>query len=377
MYSIIIDIKDDRIVNQREIDRINQTVNELDSIMGTLYRKLAGARLTEETLAAAVSDYLPDMSSEQLMEDCSSLRTGIQKGNVSFESFMSMPDEELDTFLPNQLKKELETMSEEQGHQYLLLLCQLLYEKAGHDVSSEEAVYIANISNEQLLRKVSCLMQKEQAEISTETAEFLHDGLKRIQMASTHPEKEMYTEDENTWIASAAVYIMERKNTAEKIPAEYIGEQMGFTKCWLSKFKESMLTKIIPAAVSVLAVVGVAALLFYCFKLLIANSLFMTVVSYLKKNGSLYLCQIGAVCLAAQLLQFVAESTFTEAALLTSKIARDNARSLFEKRSMEIDQSLEIPELETNRSINMSQQMNQISDSFFVNGNGTIIENSY
>lgn len=322
-------------MSNQETNMLDELTAALDQSMEQIYAGLDGKELSVETLAAALAQLCPDVSAQELEQDCQSLLDGIHHGDEFANNLLDMQEEELATVFPAQVRNALGQMDPEQQHQYLIMLYQYLCRSAGRSISREEAIAVANDSTEALFRKICDLGQYAQAELTNETAEIFHET---IQKAASEPLPEgadRYTQEERMWVLAAAMYAQARENNPEKVPAALIGEVVGMSSVSTQAFRTKLLSEVIPAAVGALAVIAVGTLVFLGVKAIMGCSLFVSVMNWMTARVKPHI--LATLC-AAYLLEPVGnaveeifETAYTATAAFTTSFLRDEARDAYNR----------------------------------------------
>ena len=294
-------------MDDQMIMQIGDSLNELDAALGRIYSNLKGCgSLTAEILARAIQEDCPDVPMETLVADCEELRSGIDDGMSFADRMLTQTDEEQLQSLSDFLDKELSGMHEEQKRQYLLVLYQVLSERCGRRISSSEAIQIANEPASIIRKKAEALMLAAREELTAESAEFLNDGIRKLQMPDSFPESGNFSQGDNSWILAAAVYIRAQENQIEKIPARLIGENTGVAVSCAKSLSE-VIWDYTPSILSALAVAATCAVAFFAIKAILANSLFLSVMSWAQAHIGAQQFRIVMILGVAQVLQTVGE----------------------------------------------------------------------
>lgn len=330
-------------MNEHKIPNVELELNKIEQVINQILENLSGHSLSVETLAHAVSKLCINIPVEVLQQDCKELLEGIQSGSAYAEKLLEMSKEELEAHLPEYLKKELKEFSYNEQHQYLIILYQCLNEKMGRSITSDEAIRIANTTNDELHELVTALVKQVQIEVTDEIAEMLDDSSEDMGNKEKMLGNIPYTQEEYIWILSAAMYVARQKNSMEKIPAVLIGESIGASFVTGQSFRNCMLSKVIPTAVSALAVAATCALTYLCIKALVTHQLVLTVLEWAKahhvvnranmkmfvKTGMI----MGTTTIiepARNILETIWDTTFTATAALTCRFMKDESRENFQ-----------------------------------------------
>ncbi len=320
-------------MSKQEIVLMDQMTETLNQNMNQIYAGLSGKELCAETLAESMASLCPGVSAQELETDCRSLLDGIHSGTAYAQNLLEMPEEELAKVFPNQVRTALEQMDPEQQHQYLIMLYQYLSQSVDKGISRDEAILIANTSNEDLFRKICDLGQYAQTEVTNETAEVLHETLRQAANQPLPEGAAQYTQEERMWVFAAAMYAQSRERNPEKIPAALIGEVVGISASSAQAFRDCLLNRVIPAAVGVLSVVAVGTLVYFGVKALMGWSLFASVLNWMTARVSPMV--LGVLC-ASYLLEPVSmiadeiyQTAYTATASFTARFHRDEAREKY------------------------------------------------
>lgn len=320
-------------MSKQEIEIMDQMTEALNQNMDQIYAGLAGRELCAETLAESMLPLCPGIPAQELEADCRSLLDGIRSGAEYAQNLLEMPEEELAKVFPEQVRNALEQMDPEQQHQYLIMLYQYLSQSVDKQITRDEAVMIANTSNEELFRKICDLGAYAQAEITSQAADVFHETL---QQAANRPLPEgaaQYTQEERMWVLAAATYAQSRESNPEKIPATMIGEVIGLSGSSAQAFRKCLLDRIIPAAVGVLAVAAVGTLVYFGVKALMGWSLFASVLNWMTAQVSpVVLYSVGAASLLEPVGMIAADiyqTAYTATAAFTARFHRDEAREQY------------------------------------------------
>jgi len=330
--------------DREEKDR-NQAIDSVNRTLEHIYSTLEGKTLNAQNLAAAISEFCSYISETDLIKDCEELLEGVKRGSSFAEGMLDMTDEEVEQVLPDKICKELAVMSADQQHQYLLLLYQMLGEKAGRRISQKEAICAANASNQILLEKVIQLVKVVQVDITAETAEVVQESMEQLQENQIGSLMQNYTEEENTWILAAAVYAQAQETQLEKIPAQIIGQNIGMSAVSMKSFRNSMLSEVIPAAVSALSVIAVCGLAIFCVHAVASSALFLTASTWLQQYVNLSILRCGliygmavAAPKAVNLVDTIGDKMYMATAALTCRWMRDEVHAEFEQNFIPVDQ---------------------------------------
>lgn len=328
--------KQEQAMLKHELDVIEQRVTRI-------YQNLSGGAITEESLAKAVAELHPDVPEENLKNDCKDLLKGIRSGSAYADKLLNLSEEDLAKELPEFLINELKGLSENEQHQYMIILYQFLCEKMDRAITKEEAIYIANASNGELLEKIRYLLKHVQAELTSDGAEIVHHCMEQLQGQNVDAVGKQYTEEERTWVLAAAMYSSTLSNDSQKVPATLIGETVGMSVTTGHAFRNCMCYKVIPGAVAALSVAATCALAYFCIKAVVAHSLFTTLLAWAKTHYSVTMLRtfamMGAVYAAEPAmgaLQTIWDTTFTATAALTCRFAKTNSREVFMETSNQI-----------------------------------------
>lgn len=320
-------------MSMQEIVLIDQITEALNQNMNQIYAGLSGKELCAETLAESMTPLCPGVSAQELEADCRSLLDGIHSGSEYAQNLLEMPEEELAKVFPDQVRTALEQMDPVQQHQYLIMLYQYLSQSVDKQISRDEAVMIANTSNEDLFRKICDLGQYAQAEITSETADVFHETIWQAADKPLPEGADRYTQEERIWVLSAAMYAQSRENNPEKVPAALIGEVVGVSASSAEAFREKMLSQVIPAAVGVLSVLAVGALVYVGVKAIMGCSLFASVMSWMTARVSPTV--LGTLCVGyllepvGMIAEEIYQTAFTATVAFTTRFLRDEAREAY------------------------------------------------
>lgn len=313
-----------------------ESLGQLNASVTTILQGLSGKELTVHSLAEALRELCPDMPLEALTVDCEEMLSGIRSGSERVEQLLNMTDQELEGELPRYLDRMLQNLSGDQQHQYLILLYQVLRERAGDTITKEEAIGISNTSNADLKRRVDDLLKLVQAEETNEIAQFLDESLETVDEQQFACLGSQYTEEEKSWILAAAVYADSQKGQIEKIPAAFYGEVVSMSAGATRSFHDSMLRRVIPTAVAALSVAAVCAVAVLCVKAVMSCGLTATAMQWARRMAGPSLFQqyktIGIAVLfsaAAQAGKEIYDAVFEATATLTCRYIRDDARLQF------------------------------------------------
>lgn len=328
--------KQEQAMLKHELDGIEQRVTRI-------YQNLSGGAITEESLAKAVAELHPDVPEENLKNDCKDLLKGIRSGSAYADKLLNLSEEDLAKELPEFLINELKDLSENEQHQYMIILYQFLCEKMDRAITKEEAIYIANASNGELLEKIGYLLKHVQVELTSDGAEIVHHCMEQLQGKYVDAVGKQYTEEERTWVLAVAMYSSTLSNDSQKVPATLIGEAVGMSVTTGHAFRNCMCYKVIPGAVAALSVAATCALAYFCIKAVVAHSLFTTLLAWAKTHYSVTMLRtfamMGAVYAAEPAmgaLQTIWDTTFTATAALTCRFAKTNSREVFMETSSQI-----------------------------------------
>lgn len=328
--------KQEQAMLKHELDGIEQRVTRI-------YQNLSGGAITEESLAKAVAELHPDVPEENLKNDCKDLLKGIRSGSAYADKLLNLSEEDLAKELPEFLINELKDLSENEQHQYMIILYQFLCEKMDRAITKEEAIYIANASNGELLEKIGYLLKHVQVELTSDGAEIVHHCMEQLQGQYVDAVGKQYTEEERTWVLAVAMYSSTLSNDSQKVPATLIGEAVGMSVTTGHAFRNCMCYKVIPGAVAALSVAATCALAYFCIKAVVAHSLFTTLLAWAKTHYSVTMLRtfamMGAVYAAEPAmgaLQTIWDTTFTATAALTCRFAKTNSREVFMETSSQI-----------------------------------------
>lgn len=328
--------KQEQAMLKHELDGIEQRVTRI-------YQNLSGGAITEESLAKAVAELHPDVPEENLKNDCKDLLKGIRSGSAYADKLLNLSEEDLAKELPEFLINELKGLSENEQHQYMIILYQFLCEKMDRAITKEEAIYIANASNGELLEKIGYLLKHVQVELTSDGAEIVHHCMEQLQGQYVDAVGKQYTEEERTWVLAAAMYSSTLSNDSQKVPATLIGEAVGMSVTTGHAFRNCMCYKVIPGAVAALSVAATCALAYFCIKAVVAHSLFTTLLAWAKTHYSVTMLRtfamMGAVYAAEPAmgaLQTIWDTTFTATAALTCRFAKTNSREVFMETNSQI-----------------------------------------
>lgn len=328
--------KQEQAMLKHELDGIEQRVTRI-------YQNLSGGTITEESLAKAVAELHPDVPEENLKNDCKDLLKGIRSGSAYADKLLNLSEEDLAKELPEFLINELKGLSENEQHQYMIILYQFLCEKMDRAITKEEAIYIANASNGELLEKIGYLLKHVQVELTSDGAEIVHHCMEQLQGQYVDAVGKQYTEEERTWVLAAAMYSSTLSNDSQKVPATLIGEAVGMSVTTGHAFRNCMCYKVIPGAVAALSVAATCALAYFCIKAVVAHSLFTTLLAWAKTHYSVTMLRtfamMGAVYAAEPAmgaLQTIWDTTFTATAALTCRFAKTNSREVFMETNSQI-----------------------------------------
>lgn len=316
---------DDQTVNQ-----IRESLGELDATLGRLYSHVGGCvNLTAEILAKAIQRDCPGISMETLVTDCEELRSGLGDGMSFAGRMLAQTDEEQTQSLFDVLDRELFGIPEEQRRQYLLVLYQVLSERCGRCISSSEAVQIANEPAGTLRKRVEALLLAAREELTAESAEFLSDGIRKLQMPGSFPESRNFTERDNAWILAAAVYVQAQKDQIEKVPARLIGENTGVAISGAKSLGE-VVWNYVPSILSALAVIATCVVAFFAVKAILTNSLFLSAMSWAQARMGIQQFRVVMLLGAAQVFSMTGEKltqlhdcVYSGAAALMARQKRD------------------------------------------------------
>lgn len=228
---------------------IEQNTAYVGEILEDIYRRLSGP-VTEEKLAEILKRYFPSESDERLIQSCGWLRRGIQNGEETFDEFEELSEEEQEAEILKNLEACLSGMPEEEQHQRLVLFYQILCHQYHQTVDENLAVYLAGLSTDRLKQDVSFLLKQE----STCTVNEMLSAVTAEEEKITIPESaSQYSDDENAWIMSAAIYASARQKGHKTAEPMKIGEQVGFARRFFTKLGEAARTKLLPIGLGLLA----------------------------------------------------------------------------------------------------------------------------
>lgn len=311
-------------MDTEQTQKIEKSLAALDKLRSQLCRALAEQPLTAKSLARTMEPYLPGLPQEELEQICRDLSNGIERGTVAFRSISPASADKAGTWISQQLHEMLEPLSDEVKRRYLLLFYQILSQEFDRKVGTREAVFLSNLSVQDLEREVNRLTESENARLAADTMDCLCDYMD-TQEENTSPETSQYTDEENTWITSAALYIHAQSGEFNGLPAAYIGQQVGYFQGFLSKFKTVMLQKIIPAAMGLLAMAAAACLAYGLFQFLITCPELAPVVSYVTGMANWRTLQLLGVISIAEKIFNLGELVYDKTLQLTSRAFAERA----------------------------------------------------
>lgn len=320
-------------MSKQEIVTMDQITEALDQKMNRIYASLDGKELNVETLAQSLTAFFPDVPMQELEEDCQSLLDGIYSGTEYAKNLLELPEEELAKVFPDQVQAALAQMDSEQQHQYLIMLYQYLSKSVDKQITRDEAVSIANASNEDLFREICDLGQYAQAEITSETAETFHESLRQTANRPLPEGAAQYTQEERMWVQAAAMYAQARVYNPEKVPASLIGEVVGMSNSSAQAFRNCLLNRVIPTAVGVLSVVAAGTLVYFGVKALMGWSLFASAINWMTARVSPMV--LGVLCASylmepvSMLAEEIYQTAYTATASFTARFLRDEAREKY------------------------------------------------
>lgn len=321
----------------KEIDVLNNNLSQLDLLMSQIVENLNGEEISAKSLAYAMKNLCPNVSVEELLVDCDALLRGIQSGTTYAEELLKRVNNVDQQALPDAIRGEISNLSEDEKHQYLILLYQLMSEMIGKTLSPNEVVYIANADNEELLAKLDLLSAMAQADLTSDTADLIHAGISRLQEHELIAIPEHYTEAEKAWLMASAIYVDAINNQPEKIPATLIGEAVGVSNVTSRSFRNCMLSQVIPGAVAALSVAATCFLAYFAIKAVVTHSLFTTAFAWAKAHmhaKTFQFCVAGGIMYACEpainVVKQIASTTFSATAALTCRYLKDEAQEVFE-----------------------------------------------
>lgn len=263
---------------------LNNATDRINSILEELYAGMSDYPFSMDVLADALGQQLPWLSREQLLANLQMLKKGIESGYDEFERLYNLPREALDGEIERQLLGYLEPMADSEQRQFLLLLCQVLYQDTGFKIDSNLSIYMANMPTGDIKQEVCLLLEEKGKEIVGDTSAFLSESQEKFLHSKGALRRNYFTEEENDLITAAAVFASMQKSGLKVVHAEQIGKQIGIQKSFLQRFGEIMRDKVLPATVQLLAIAAVAVAVYSIVEVLVYTEALAFVTTFISEN---------------------------------------------------------------------------------------------
>lgn len=304
-------------MDTEQMQKIEESLTALDGLRNQLCRTLRGQQLTARSLAGAMEPYLPELPQKELEQICRALSSGIERGIAAFRSISSVPAGEAGTWITERLHEMLEPLSDEEKRRYLLLFYQILSQEFDRKVSAREAVFLSNLSVQDLEQEVSQLAEGENKKLAADAIDCLCDYME-TQEDTASLETSPYTEAENIWLTSAALYIYAQGGVFKGLPAEYIGQQAGLFQSFLSKLKNAKPQEVISSAMGLLAMAAASCLVYGLFAFLVTCPQFAPVISYVTGMPNWKTLQMSGLAAVAKQIGNLGGLVYSKTLQLTS-----------------------------------------------------------
>ncbi|MBR4026682.1 MAG: hypothetical protein IKJ01_03875, partial [Lachnospiraceae bacterium] len=229
-------------MNEQQRIMIEEYMSEVEQLIENIESALPEGTITTEQMAEILQKYSYEESKEEALELCELLLKGVQEGYAYMDTALEQAVEELNEEVPAILEQELEGLSEEEQHQKLLVIYQMLCQQYGKEIDENLAIYLANLSNERLKQDIAVLWE-QQGECTFD--EVLSLGKERKQSYQLSEKVQSYTSEEQAFVMSTAIFeVLEEKKSNILEPKE-VGKQVGMAQRFLEKLKEIANTNIL------------------------------------------------------------------------------------------------------------------------------------
>lgn len=263
---------------------LNEAIDNINKVVDDIYRKLSGRPFSVDALADALCQHIPGQSREQLLTAIQLLNKGIETGQNEFEHLYSLSQESLDGEIEQQLDQYLKPFTEAEQRQYLLLLCQVLYQDSGFKIDGNLSIYLANMPTDAMKSEVCLLLREKGKEIVGDTSSLLSGAVDKFKQSDAGLGQNELKEAERDLVMASAVYASMQKSELKVIGAEQVGRQIGIQKSFLQRLGGTLHDKVIPVLLRILAVAAVAVAVFCLVELLIYSEALAFITTYITQN---------------------------------------------------------------------------------------------
>jgi len=312
------------------------SVQPATNILNALYEALPNGPLTAEALAQALAVHCSDRSLEQLIEDCQEMFQGVCAGVEESNHAQSLKTpEEVDLFVLNKLRENLEQCAPEERKPRLLLAVQDLHNRSGCPLDAEQCGMLSTYTEDELLQEAAFLARKC-GDIGTHELFSALDAHAQEVKAQADEQPSIiaarandFSTMEHLWIISAAAYACGEQPDMDTESPRAIGEHVGFIGRTIQAIKEFSASKFgTDYAIPGLIVAGSTAMTIYAAKhyigwicaldthlaslsFLAADSIIPTLVCELTIYASAFLWSF-VLAVAAVSLVFIATNAYDD-----------------------------------------------------------------
>lgn len=263
-------------------------IQDIDTVMKELKHRLSLQSVTLDTLSDAMSFSLPDMDRESLKETLQELHKGALEGEEEFDRFANLEEEALKQEVSKRLSQALNPLPKSQQRQHLLLWYQALSQDFGYPVDGTVSRYLVQMPQEELREGIAFLLWKKGQELTGSAPSYLTQAVAECEGLKLDSDKQ-------EMLFRAAVYIVLQKTGFGILPAEQIGQQIGFLKAFLKELTEMYKEAKIPVILRLLEIVSLAVAAYFLLPLLLTGEAVLFVITYIEKNH-LWKLVIPAAC---------------------------------------------------------------------------------
>lgn len=310
---------------------LNEATDNMNTILEDIYGKLSGRPFSEDALADVLCQHIQGQSREQLLANIRLLDKGIETGQEAFERLYNLPQESLDDEIEKQLDQYLKSFDEAEKRQYLLLLCQVLYQDSGFKINSNLSIYMANMPTEAMKNEVCLLLKEKGKEIVGDTTSLLSGAADRLRKSEGTLGQSEFKEGEKELIMASAVYASMQKSELKIIGAEQVGRQIGIQKSFLQRFGETLHDKVIPVMLRVLAIAAVAVAVYCLIEFLVYSEALAFATTYISQNHLWKIALPAAFSVAAVGCSWFSENLLSDPIIYRIQSEADDARSRLQR----------------------------------------------
>lgn len=310
---------------------LNEATDNINKVLDDIYKNLSGRPFSVDALADALCQHIPGQSREQLLITIQLLNKGIETGQNEFEHLYNLSQESLDGEIEHQLDQYLKPFTEAEQRQYLLLLCQVLYQDSGFKIDGNLSIYMANMPTDAMKNEVCFLIKEKGKEIVGDTSSLFSDAADKLKQSEGTFGHSEFKEAEKDLIMASAVYASMQKSELKVIGAEQVGRQIGIQKSFLQRFGETLHDKVIPVLIRILAIAAVAVSVYCLIELLIYSEALAFVTTYISQNHLWKIALPTALSVAAVGCSWFSENLLSDPIIYRCQSDANDARSQLQR----------------------------------------------